>query len=476
MSGLIAGIVGGIVISFFSGSELSVSGPAAGLAVIVLNAITSLGAFDIFLLAVVLGGLIQLLLGILRAGIIGEYVPNSVIRGMLAGIGVVIIVKQLPHLLGWDSGADLAESLMQVPIIYGTPLDPLFEIPGHMVVGPMIIGLFSLAFLILWDLPFRKNINALKLVPGPLVVVLLGTLLNEIFLAGGSPLALTAASGHLVSVPISSTVEGLLQYPNFSAISNPKVWVTAVTLAIVASIETLLSVEAVDKLDPEKRISDTSKELRAQGIGNTVSGLIGGLPITAVIVRSSTNVYAGGRTRLSAIVHGVLLLVFVLLFPDLLNRIPLATLAAILIAVGYKLTSLKVIRESWQHGVDQFIPFTITVLAIVFTDLLTGIGIGLLSSIYFVIRANHHAAITVINEGTHRIIRFNKDASFVNKAELKKNLRNVPDNCSVTIDASNATLIDHDIYDLIGEFSEAATYRGIEVDYLDFFGKRRSRF
>ena len=361
MSGLLAGIVGGTVIAFFSGSELSVSGPAAGLAVIVLGAIESLGSFDVFLVAVVLAGVLQIILGQIKAGIIGEYVPNSVIRGMLAGIGVVIIVKQIPHLLGWDAEAELDEAVFHIPGLEDmTPWDPIISAFQHIEMGPMVIGLSCLIFLFAWDTPVRKRLAWTKLVPGPLAAVILGTVLNQIFAMTAPALAIASGTSHLVNIPTDASIVGIMTAPDFTGLTRIDVWIAAVTIALVASVETLLSVEATDKLDPQKRISDTNRELRAQGIGNTISGLIGGLPITAVIVRSSTNVYAGGKTRLSAIIHGFLLVTCVMLIPGILNMIPLAALAAVLISVGYKLTSVSVIRESWEHGVDQFLPFTVT--------------------------------------------------------------------------------------------------------------------
>lgn len=475
MSGLIAGIIGGIVVSFFSGSEMSVSGPAAGLAVIVLTAIESLGAFDIFLAAVVVAGGIQIFFGFIKAGVFGEYVPNSVIKGMLAGIGVVIIMKQIPHLVGWDVEAELDEAVFEIHnFLDSTPWDPIVAAMAHIELGPTIIGLVCLAFLIFWDLPIRKKISWTRLIPGPLVAVVLGTVMNQVmhFLTPG--IALVQGEGnHLVSIPTDVTLNSMMTFPNFAAFSTVAVWVTGATIAVVASIETLLSVEAVDKIDPEKRISDTNRELRAQGIGNALSGLLGGLPITAVIVRSSTNVFAGGKTRLSAIVHGVLLLICVLLIEDVLNMIPLAALAAVLISVGYKLASVTVIRESWKQGVDQFLPFAVTIVAIVMTDLLTGIGVGLLTSIFYVIRANHHASLTLVQDDDTWMIRFNKDVTFVNKAELKKQLRKIPDNTKVVINGRKAQLIDHDIYETLGEFAEAATYRNIYVEYHNVFGKRK---
>jgi len=474
MSGLIAGIIGGTVIAFFSGSELSVSGPAAGLAVIVLGAIESLGSFEIFLVAVVLAGILQFILGVIKAGIIGEYVPNSVIRGMLAGIGVVIIVKQIPHLLGWDADAELDEAVFHFPGIEDmTPWAPIVGAFQHVELGPMIIGLSCLAFLFLWDTPLRKRIEWTKLLPGPLIAVVLGVVLNQLFVFGAPELAIAGGTSHLVNIPTDTSLMGMVTTPDLAGLSRTDVWIAAVTIALVASVETLLSVEATDKLDPQKRLADTNKELRAQGIGNTLSGLIGGLPITAVIVRSSTNVYAGGKTRLSAIVHGVLLVVCVILIPDILNLIPLAALAAVLISVGYKLTSLSVIRESWEHGIDQFLPFGVTILAIVFTDLLTGIGIGLLTSLFWVIRTNHHSSFSVVNEGDWWMIRFNKDASFVNKSELKKALRELPDNVKLIINGTRANIIDHDIYDTLGEFAQGAEFRNITIEYRDVFGKRK---
>jgi len=474
MSGLIAGIIGGTVVAVFSGSELSVSGPAAGLAVIVLGAIQSLGSFPLFLTAVVIAGVFQLFLGVIRAGVLGEYVPNSVIRGMLAGIGVVIIVKQLPHLVGWDQGADLDEAVIQNPtMMHDTPWESILASSQHIEMGPMIIGLTCLVFLFLWDTSFRKRLSWTKLIPGPLVAVILGTILNQVFLVLQPLWAIASGSSHLVSIPTGLSLVGMLTFPDPGGLGNVNVWITAITIAVVASVETLLSVEAADKLDPQKRISDTNRELTAQGIGNTLSGLIGGLPITAVIVRSSTNVYAGGKTRLSAIVHGILLLVCVLAIPGILNMIPLAALAAVLISVGYKLTSVTVIRESWEHGVDQFLPFGVTVLAVVFTDLLTGIGIGLLTSIFWVIRANHHSSVTVVSDGSYWMVRFNKDISFVNKSELKRGLRRIPDNTKVIINGTKANIIDHDIYDTLGEFAQAAEYRNIQIEYRDVFGKRK---
>lgn len=315
----------------------------------------------------------------------------------------------------------------------------------------------------------------MKLIPSSLIVVTVGTLLNEFLNSIGSPLGILPGAGHLVDIPLLSKGASFFSSPDFSIlISNPSVWVTALTIAVIASVETLLCIEATEKLDPEKRFCDNDRELIAQGIGNTLSGLIGGLPITSVIVRTSTNVYAGAKTRLGALVHGVLILLAVVVLPELLNRIPIACLAAVLVMVGYKLTSIQIIRESWEHGIDQFLPFTVTIIGIVFTDLLVGIGLGLASSMYWVVKANRFVAISTVVQDNLWLIRFNKDASFINKSELKRILRKIPENANVIFDATRASVVDHDIYDTIGEFAQASTYRNVSVEYRNLFGKRKT--
>lgn len=468
MSGLIAGVVGGFVVTIFSGSELSVSGPAAGLAVIVLQAIQSLGAYETFLVAVVIAGLLQIVLGIVKAGSVGDYVPNSVIRGMLSGIGVMIILKQIPHAVGWDFLAEGDE--VSFSLHPDGPFGAVISALSSITPGPAIIGVTCLLLLILWDGPFIKGKKFSLYLPGPLVAVLFGTLLNELFLLISSPMAIqfsTSTSSHLVRIPSGVSLVEMIQLPDFSQLFRSDVIIVALTIAIVASIETLLSVEAVDKLDPLKRISNTNRELKAQGIGNMVSGLLGGLPITAVIVRSSTAVYAGGKTRMTGFSHGILLLFAVMAIPFLINHIPLSCLAAVLIHVGYKLTSFKVFKKVWKEGFTQFIPFIITIVAIVMTDLLIGIGIGLLAGIFFVMRSNHHAAVTLVNEGAFWLMRFNKDMTFVNKAEVKRKLRQVPDNTELIVNGSKSLIIDHDIHELINEFSFGARFRGIKVELID---------
>ncbi len=474
-SGIIAGVVGGVVISLLSGSELSVSGPAAGLAVIVASAVSKLGGFEVFTVAVVLSGIIQIAFGILRAGMIGDYIPNSVIKGMLAAIGLVIILKQIPHALGDDKDFIGDEAFRQTQ---SDDLNTFTEVLSSIASpspGAIVISLLSLVILIGWEHRLIKKQAWSGLVPAPLLVVVVGTLINEAFGRWAPSWQLTIRE-HLVSLPVAASPAEFVQLfrlPDFRAAMRPDVWMTAATLALVGSLETLLCIEATDKLDPEKRISDTNRELRAQGIGNSLSGLLGGLPITSVIVRSSANIYAGARTRLSALVHGIVMLLAVALLAPFLNRVPLCALASVLLVVGYKLSSRKIITEMWSKGWAQFLPFAITMSAIVVTDLLKGIAIGLLSSVFFVIRSNHHAAITLVQDGNAWLLRFNKDMSFINKAELKRRLRSVPDQAYLIVDATKSLLVDGDIYETVAEFETAASFRGIRIEYHNFFNKQR---
>ena len=365
-SGLISGIVGGIVIGVLSNSHLSVSGPAAGLTAIVLAAITKLGAFETFLAAVVLAGVFQLLLGFLKAGSIANYFPGSVIKGMLTAIGIIIILKQIPHAFGYDKNAEGNLSFFEMDgnNTFTALLEPLSKI--HF--GVTIITFIALAILILWEKPFMKKF---RLIPGALVAVIVSVVLSEIFKA--TTPALTVSSEHLVQVPVANSVTeflGLFSFPDFSKITNPEVITIAVTLAAVASIETLLCIEAVDKMDPLRRITSQNRELKAQGIGNIVSGLLGGLPVTSVIVRSTANINAGAKTKTSPILHGILILVCVITIPFLLNKIPLGALAAILLVTGYKLAKISIFKQMFANGKYQWAPFLVTVIAIVFTDLL----------------------------------------------------------------------------------------------------------
>jgi len=465
LSGIIAGVIGGVVVALFSGSELSVSGPAAGLAVIVLKSIEDLKSFQAFTLAVLLSGAMQLGIGFMRAGVIGDFIPNMVIKGMLAGIGIVIILKQIPHALGHDNDFVGDESFNQPDQL--NTFNEVTQSMGALNPGAILISAVSLAILFGWDHKAIKQRRWASLVPAPLLCVVLGTLMNEAFKRVAPSWVLLASNHHLVELPVMGSVRevlGALQFPDFGRWVDPAVWKVALTLTIVGSLESLLSLEATDKLDPEKRISDPNAELRAQGMGNLFSGFLGGLPITSVIVRSSANVYSGAKSRLSSIIHGVLLLFAVLIIPTLLNRIPLACLAAILLSVGYKLSSWKIIRSVWKEGWFQFLPFAVTVAGIVLTDLLKGILIGLCVSVFFVMRAYTRTAVTVVRDGQDFLIRLNKDLTFINKQELKSRLREIPDGARVIVDGVRAHYVDHDAVEAIKEFCEAARHRGIVVE------------
>jgi MFS superfamily sulfate permease-like transporter len=472
LSGIIAGIIGGIVVGVLSGSELSVSGPAAGLAVIVLTSIQKLGAYEVFALSVLISGALQWILGMVRAGAIGDFIPNSVIKGMLAAIGLVLVLKQIPHALGNDHDFEGDESFQQHDKLNTfSEILATFEAASP---GAILISGVSLAILMAWETRWVRRFPWSHLVPPALVVVMVGTALNEALLQWMPAWGLTGAKDHLVRLPVIDSVSGffgLFQFPKFSEFLNPSVWVVAVTIAIVGSIETLLCIEATDKLDPEKRISDPNRELKAQGVGNLLSGFLGGLPITSVIVRSSANIYAGAQSRLSAVVHGVMILVAVLFLAQWMNHIPLAALAAVLIAVGYKLASFNVMTRMWRLGIGQFLPFAVTIVAIVVTDLLKGIAAGLLVGVFFVMRSNHHAAVTLVHDGRDWMLRFNKDMSFVNKQELKRRLREIPNGTRLIVNGTKALYIDRDVYETLEEFETAARFRSIEIEYHDVFGK-----
>lgn len=472
-AGIIAGIIGGIVVGFLSNSELSVSGPAAGLTAIVLVAISDLGSFNVFLLAVALAGVMQFLLGLAKAGTISNYFPSNVIEGMLAAIGIIIILKQLPHAIGYDKDNEGDFFFIEKGTGHNT-FSALIDAVNYAHIGAMIVTLVSLAILISWaKVPALKKLN---IVPGALVAVVVGILLNEVFKATGSSLAISQE--HLVSLPVPASFSdfiGQFARPDFSAIGNPQVWIVAATLAAVASIETLLCIEAADKMDPLKRFTNTNTELKAQGVGNMLSGLIGGLPMTSVIVRTSANVNSGARTKISAIAHGFLLLISVIAIPTTLNRVPLACLAAVLLMTGWKLAHPTVFKHMWQNGKLQFAPFIITVVAIVFTDLLKGVAIGLAVSIFFILRANMKLAYFFRKEEHHagETIHINlaQEVSFLNKAAIKQTLAHLPENSKVVINASNSAYIDHDVIELIRDFvSLGSKDKDISVNLVGFKG------
>jgi MFS superfamily sulfate permease-like transporter len=454
-AGIITGVIAGIIVGYLSSSHVSVSGPAAGLIAIVLLAITNLG-FNTFLLAVMLAGVIQLVLGFAKAGTISSYFPSGVIEGMLTAIGIIIIKKELPHAIGYDKEhegdffsyqlTDAADKGFFGEIIHSLNF-------AH--IGAIMITVISIIILVAFNkISFLKKI---KVLPGALVVVIVGIVLNEVFKITNSSLQI--AGDHLVQLPTASNASeffGQFTFPNFNELTNPAVWVTAVTIAAVASIETLLCLEAADKMDPMKRFASANTELKAQGVGNMLTGLLGGLPITSVIVRTTANINAGAKTKLSTIVHGFLLLIAVILIPALLNKMPMACLAAILIMIGLKLASPKVFIHMWKAGKYQFIPFLVTVIAVVTTDLLKGVGIGLMVSIFFILKGNMKLAYYFKKEEHHEgetiHIDLAQEVSFLNKAAIKQTLAHLPRNSKVIIDAHNTVYIDYDVLTLIRDF------------------------
>ncbi|GGB34790.1 hypothetical protein GCM10011380_25280 [Sphingomonas metalli] len=461
-SGIIAGVVGGIVVGSLSKSPLSVSGPAAGLTVIVLAAIESLPTFQAFTLAVMLAGVLQLAFSFTRAGILAEFVPSSVITGMLAAIGLILILKQIPHAVGYDAEA---EGIFEFSTADGlNTLTRLTEsVSGRLTPGAVLIAAISLVFLFWWD-HARPKQGPLRFLPGPLVVVVIGVVGNMLLGVVRPDWQLTAK--HLVQVPIAgapSEFVKLFSLPDFSAIGMGAVWSTAVTLAIVASLESLLSVKAIDEIDPKRRTTDKNWELMAQGGGNIVSGLIGGLPVTSVIVRSSANVDSGADSKLSTILHGIWLLVSVALIPAVLNMIPLSALAAVLIATGYKLTKPKLFAERFKQGWSQFVPLVATVVAILFTDLLEGIMIGMAVGFVFVIARNFRTAITVAHAGDDWLVRARRNLYFIHKYELQKSLVKVPDGANLMIDLTSTNFVDLDNVDIINAFIKNAAFRDIRV-------------
>ena len=472
-SGIIAGIVGGIIVGMASGSSLGVSGPAAGLAVIVLTSIATLGSWPAFLLAVVIAGIIQLALGFAKAGFIAYFFPSSVIKGMLTGIGLLIILKQIPHALGWDKDAVGDDSFLQAD--GQNTFSEIVKALDFITPGAVLIAGISLAILILWDSVLTKKHKIFQLIQGPIVVVILGIVMNYLFKAG--TLDFSLAEDQVVRLPVAKNLTAFFNqftFPDFSAITNFEVWKIAIVLAIVASLETLLSVEATDKMDPNKRITPTNRELKAQGLGNIFSGLIGGLPVTQVIVRSSANISFGGKTKLSAILHGIFLLISAITIASVLNMIPLASLAAILLMVGYKLAKPMLFKQMYKLGWEQFIPFLATVVGILLTDLLKGITIGILFGIFYTLRHSyrnsHYMKETVTTEEGHEVhhLVLAEEVSFFNKASVIKELEEITDNSKVIIDCSNSKSIAYDVVELIRDFRSNAKTKNITVETINF--------
>jgi carbonic anhydrase len=464
-AGIISGIIGGIVVGLISGSHTSVSGPAAGLAAVVLASITKLGAFDILLVSILIAGVLQLIMGVMRAGFIANYIPSNVIKGLLAAIGILLILKQIPHAFGYDSNyvGDTSFAQANGENTFSAMLNAFNAITP----GAMVITALSMLVLIYWD---KTPMKKIKLLPAPLFVVVLGVLLNMAFNSFFPALQILPA--HLVDIPAVDTnnLGAYLQLPNLAHLSNPDVWTVAVTIAIVASLETLLNVEAVDKLDPHKRETPPNRELMAQGVGNIFAGLLGGLPLTSVIVRSSVNIQNDNRTKASAVLHGVLLLASVVLLAPTLNMIPLSALAAILIVTGYKLAKVALFRDMYKKGWSQFLPFVITIAAIVFTDLLIGVLIGLASSLFFLLRSNFRTPFSMEQYRLHigEVIKLElpNQVSFLNKATIKTALWDIPANSKVLIDASNADYIDEDVLETIQDYRVAAAERNVLLNVV----------
>jgi MFS superfamily sulfate permease-like transporter len=469
-SGLIAGIIGGIVVGALSGSSIGVSGPAAGLAAIVLAAIGTLGGYENFLVAVVLGGFIQLAFGLLQAGIIGYYFPSSVIKGMLTGIGIIIILKQIPHFFGYDADPEGDFAFIQVD--GQNTFSEILAAVNNISPGSTLIAVVGLGILILWEKVLTKKAKIFQLIQGPLVAVVLGIVF---FLITKGNEMMSISEEHLVSVPVpddAASFLGQFSFPNFAVIGNPEIWITAFTIALVASLETLLCVEATDKLDPEKRVTPTNRELLAQGTGNVISGMIGGLPITQVIVRSSANIQSGGKTKLSAIIHGFFLLISVILIPRLLNMIPLSVLAAVLLVVGYKLAKPALFKKMYELGWKQFVPFTVTVLGIIFTDLLVGIGLGLgVGIIVILVKSYQNSHFLHIEDrmsnGKHKMkMTLAEEVTFFNKGAILKELDGIPENTYLELDVRNTRYLDNDIIEILDDFAFKAKNRHIDIHLI----------
>lgn len=472
-AGIIAGIVGGIVVGMASGSPLGVSGPAAGLAVIVLTAIGTLGSYQAFLTAVVLAGILQLLFGYAKAGFIAYFFPSSVIKGMLTGIGLLIILKQIPHAIGWDRDAEGDDAFLQAD--GQNTFSEISKALEYITPGAIIIASISLAIIILWDTVLTKKHKIFQLIQGPIVVVVLGIFMNIAYSKGMLPYTLNAKQ--VVSIPVPNSMQsffGQFTFPNFSAIKNFEVWKIAIVIAIVASLETLLCVEATDKLDPDKRITPTNRELKAQGLGNIISGLIGGLPLTQVIVRSSANINFGGKTKMSAIFHGIFLLISAIFIARVLNLIPLASLAAILLMVGYKLAKPSLFKQMYKLGWEQFMPFLATIIAILATDLLKGITVGILVGIFYTLRHSyrnsHHVKDIVSDENgkaLHHLV-LAEEVSFFNKASLLNTLDSIPPNSKVIIDCTNSKSLAYDVIEIIYDYELNAKTKNIQVEKINF--------
>ena len=472
-AGIIAGIVGGIVEGIASGSPLGVSGPAAGLAVIVLTSIAAVGSWPTFLLAVVIAGILQLIMGFAKAGFIAYFFPSSVIKGMLTGIGLLIILKQIPHAIGYDKDAEGDDAFFQAG--GENTFSAITNAFNAITPGALLIAAISLVILIFWDKVLTKKHKIFQLIQGPLVVVILGIAMNYMYQNG--ILNFSLAADQVVQLPVAHSLSEFFTqftFPDFSQITNIEVYKVAIVLAIVASLETLLCVDATDKMDPFKRVTPTNRELKAQGLGNVVSGLIGGLPVTQVIVRSTANITFGGKTKMSTILHGVFLLISAITIAGLMNMIPLASLAAILLMVGYKLAKPELFKQMYKQGWEQFVPFVATVVAILLTDLLKGITIGILFGIFYTLRHSyrnsHHMKNVITTEDgkqVHHLVMA-QEVSFFNKASVLKALDEIPENSRVIIDCTHSKSIAYDVVEIIQNYKINSKTKNITVETKNF--------
>lgn len=469
-SGIISGVIGGIIVTTFSGSKYSVSGPAAGLTAIVVSSITVLGSFDYFLAAVIMAGVLQLILGIIKAGGIGNYIPNAVIKGMLAGIGIILIIKQIPHLFGYDKDPEGDMEFFQLD--GQNSFTELVNMLNFITPGALIIGIISFLLLFISNKSFYTENKFLSFIPSPLLVVTFGIFLTISFRDSDF---LKIDKQHLVNLPSINNLKDLgenIALPNFNIINSSKFWIVVITLAVVASLETLLNIEATEKIDPEKNQSNSNRELLAQGMGNIISGLIGGLPITSVIVRSSANINAGAKTKLSTIIHALLLLFSVILLPNVLTLIPNASLAAILIVTGFKLTKLSIFKEQFKFGFDQFIPFIITIIVMLLTDILKGVSSGLVVAIFFIIRDNikfsFETNTDTINGEKYYLIKLPQQITFFNKGYLINFFNTITEGSNVIIDGSINKKINRDSKDVIVDFISNSKNKKIKIDLIKF--------
>ncbi|MBK9283913.1 MAG: SulP family inorganic anion transporter [Sphingobacteriaceae bacterium] len=465
-SGIISGIVGGVIVGIISGSRLSVSGPAAGLTSIIIASIATLGSLELFLVSVCLAGLMQVILGISRAGFIGYYFPSAVIKGMLAAIGIILILKQIPHFFGYDVEAEGDEAFTAGSDSH--IFEEFTKLSDNIGTGSTVIGIISLVILIIWKSKWIQNNPILKHLPAALVAVVISVLMDLFFSLYMQQYEVK--DEHLVVLPQIESLSGLygtLTFPDWTALNNPKVYEIAFVIALIASLESLLSLEAVDKLDPENSISPPNRELIAQGIGNIVCGLIGGIPVTSVIVRSSVNLTSGAKSKLSAIVHGLFFLVAILFLPKILGMIPLSSLAAVLIYVGFNLTKPSMYINIFKQGYDQFLPFIITIVVMLSTDLLKGVITGIFISVIFILRQNYRSPFKMIKDTidgrVHVFIKLSQNVTFINKGKFIDTFKNIPPGAYVNIDGGRATFVDKDVLELISSFKQSAHIHGIDV-------------